>query len=171
MAADALAIPQKGLRSQKGMATIEASLLMMVFTIMICYVLGTFGIVHTSILNSIAARAHAYQSLANRSDVTYFAEDDERSKFSYRLWGFRAHGIIAENQNRRSNQRGEWDVSGRRMAMGLPMSDDQNATNADFHLKTLRKDVSAAQMKDMVANPVWIKTVYGICINSQCGGS
>jgi hypothetical protein len=162
---------QRKLHFQKGMATIEASLLMMVFTIMICYVLGTFGVVHTSILHSIAARAHAYQSLANRADVTYFAEDDERSKFSYRLWGFRAHGIIAENQNRRSNQRGEWDVSGRRMAMGLPMGDEQNATNANFHLRDLRKDPTAASSKNQLANPVWIKTVYGICINSQCGGS
>lgn len=62
--------------NQKGLATIEALPLVVVFVVLITYGLGLFGFVHTAILHSIGARTYAFETFRNRTNVSFFEIKD-----------------------------------------------------------------------------------------------
>src|SRR5580698_8297875 len=63
------------LRNQNGMAMIEAVPLIVIFVMLLSFGMGFFGIVHTAILNSIAARAYAFETFRDRTNLNYYRED------------------------------------------------------------------------------------------------
>ncbi len=56
------------------MATIEMLPMMFIFIFLFSYTLGAFGIIHTGIKNSISARAYAFETFRNRSNLVYFRD-------------------------------------------------------------------------------------------------
>lgn len=168
------------LRNQKGMAALEVVGIFAVIMILFNFSLGFFGVIQTGILKSMAARNYAMETYRFRSNLDFFwrAEAGELSKF--RLFGNRFHGSTSEFSA--GNDR--WVATARPISFissfGGTDADgnDYSRTpakdgNAEFHNKTVYqiKDDGKPLLEEKdkyKAYPVWIKTVYGICINSDC---
>ncbi|MCB0348216.1 MAG: hypothetical protein KDD37_05240 [Bdellovibrionales bacterium] len=156
----------KHIKNNKGLASMESIALLVVFAIFIGYGIGFFGVIHTGILNSIASRAYAFETLDNRADVTYFRSNrlppnDVRDH--YANYGYRAHGVRTEFAD--PNGEALWEVTERSISIGRPsagrLGDSDHAELGNTIMGPERKTV----------NPVWLKTVYGICLNVTCGGA
>lgn len=148
------------LSNQSGLASLESIALLIIFSVLIGYGIGFFGVVHTGILNSIAARTYTFETLDNRVDVTYFRSNrfstsSNRREF-YSKYGFRAHGIASENMDPYTDP--SWEVTERSISIGRP---NTRATRSTSSFSNGVRE----------ANPVWIKTIYGICLTASCGGA
>lgn len=170
------------LKNNKGMAALEVIGIFAVIMILFNFSLGFYGVIQTGILKSMAARNYALETYRFRSNLDFFwRENTGTDKISkYRLFGNRLHGTTSEF----TSGSDEWVATARPISFvasfggtdtdgndysRTPASD----TNAKLHNETLYKirDDGQALLDDKdtyKAFPVWIKTVYGICINSDC---
>lgn len=160
------------LNNEKGQATLEAIPLLFIFVIFIGYALGAFGIVHTGILHSIAARTYAFETFRHRANVTWFRSNKDDAhhfdsnfptdqKFNYRL-----HSI--------KHERGNDAGSGYGVATERPMSfgfgsNQEVGRNENTHNNLVMNIQSGQRERRAAVNPVWIRAQYGICINANCG--
>ncbi len=152
-------IKQTHINNQKGIATMESTLLLAIFVVFMTYCVGFFGVVHTGILNSISSRAYAFEIFRNRTNLTYFrdvAGNEPLEQFN-RI-GYRAHGVLSEKASGEQT----WFVTERKIAMGRESPEVTAQRNADNFTQTRARETTGV-------NPVWIKTTYGICLNTQCG--
>lgn len=148
--------------SQKGMATLESLPLLVIFIVLANYSLGFFGVVHTAILHSIAARTYAFETFRNRDNVMYFRHDKAaEAKEHYNNIGFRIHGIAEPS----SDANARFVASKRHIDFTKTLQlhgNDANSHNKKVHeLEKRNRKVSV--------NPVWMMISYGICINASCG--
>ena len=148
-------------KNQKGIATIETLPMLVIFVVLFSYGMGLFGVIHSGILYSISARAYAFETFRNRTNVTYFRSNNKTDPQHFANYGVRLHGILAENHNYK-----EGFIAGKRpIAFGRKIQDvgnDVESHNQKIHtLKTRNRRVAV--------NPVWLMIAYGICINPNCG--
>jgi len=160
------------LKSEKGMATLETVPLMLIFVLLMSYTLGGFGIVHTGIMNSISARAYAFETFRNRTNVSYFRDSPGGSGFEhYRAVGSRAHGIMHERMPGPVNT--YWPTE-RALRMGVAINPGPGRTDEALHNERIPAAETLSQNRgrntQFEASPVWIMIQYGICINTACGG-
>ncbi len=159
-------------RNEKGMATIETIPLLVVFVILVGYGVGSFGIIHTGILNSIASRAYAFETFRHRSQLRYFRDEGAGNapKGQYYKGGTRLHGIQSETAG---NDQSFIYATERGIARGLA-SDDAMIE------KSRQPDVHANIDNEFAGNGftgrtregvsiAWIKVYYGICLDAGCG--
>lgn len=149
---------------QRGIATLEAVSLLFIFLIFMGYTAGMFGIVHTGILHSIAARTYAFETFRHRNNVQYFRENKLASTEleHYRSFGFRVHGI--ENEGRTSEQY----IHATERPLNLNFGNEIQGRDQLTHSRT--GQVASQRRNSAVSvNPVWIKIQYGICIQASCG--
>lgn len=167
-------LKSKFIHSQNGMASIEVIPVLLVFVILFNFALGFFGVIHSGILNSIAARNYAFETFRNRANLNYLRDtelDDSSSKITYSNNGNRFHGIVSEN--RKSSE--HWPVTNRPIRFTDVRSgqEDPKGTSASTHQNARKiasnQKVSEISSIDEGVNPVWIRTLYGICINLKCG--
>ena len=166
MAARLIQKAKRPLQNERGSATLEAVALFFIFIVMMAYTVGSFGIVHTGILNSIAARNYAFETFRNRTNLQYFRDTVTDSPEHYLGSGLRVHGIGDEQGG------ALWYVTTRHMASAFnaDASGEQiMGTNTAAH--TALSQPAQGNFEDRTINPVWIKTVYGICLNSTCTGT
>jgi flagellin-like protein len=162
------------IQNESGFSSIEAVILMIVFTLMVSFTLGTFGIIHTGILHSISARNYAFETFRHRATLTYLRDAPQDGKFSgsppqyYSFSNYRLHGVVSETapsgsvkypSERPITKAKESDEKGRSIA-----AHDAVAGNGDLKSPGQRY---GAHDEDGV-NPVWIKVSYGICLNAVC---
>lgn len=140
--------------SQKGMATLESVVLLIIFAVIVSYGVGFFGIVHTGIKNSIAARALAFETFRNRPNLSY-RRDNTGETDHYKARGYRYHLIVQEN----TPPRRTW-ATDRKIAFVRSEVDGRSGSIE----ATLPPTLETSE-----ADPVYIKTKYGICINARCG--
>jgi len=155
----------KHLKNEKGMAMIEAVPLLVMFVVLLSFSLGFFGVVHTAILNSIAARAYAFETFRDRTNLNFFREDGSAVKGLGPLYlgvkGFRFHAIQNEGDKRQL-----FIPTTRSIAMG--QEEPQKPSTKDLHNSQI---YDIPTMNDRVdVNPVWVMVGYGICLNAACGG-
>lgn len=155
------------INNEKGMAALEMIPIIFVIVLFMNFSLGFFGAVHTGILNSIAARNYAFETFRHRSNLVYFrnlSTDDYKNEFS--KLKHRIHGTVSEG----SNGSKDWMASSRaidffdfttRAADISGGPNDHNRTSWDVETQK-RFDKTGV-------NPIWIKTQYGICLDSTCG--
>jgi hypothetical protein len=158
------------LKSEKGMATIETIPLLFLFVFMICYTFGSFGVIHTAILHSISARAYAFETFRNRSNLVYFRENGGDYRHYQRI-GARLHTVTNEHRPAGSDQ---FEASERALRMGLASNDIKGRSETN-HNDRIPADAgqSLGQGKrntKFEASPVWIMVQYGICLDNRCGG-
>lgn len=147
----------------KGMATIEALPMLVVFVIFFSYIYGFFSVIHSGILYSIGARAYAFETFRNQNNIDYFRNRDD---INYTNYGFRYHctfrgaslssgdlGFIAEK---------------RAISIGMSLSPTSNS-NADIEIHNEKIHDLDQRNRDVKVNPIWIKTCYGICVTPNCG--
>lgn len=171
---------QKSLiKNEKGMAVLELVPTIFIYMLLINFSLGFFGIIHSGILNSIAARNYVFETFRHRPNVAYH----RTSEFTYDK-GYRYSGIVSE------------DVPGNEMwfatARPLAFASSFGGTNdegenlggrgpdsikgeKDIHNKDIRdirvggKIDESARIDSVGVKSVWIKVLYGICLNAKCG--
>ncbi len=146
------------------MATLEALPLLIVFMVLFAYSLGSFGVIHSGILNSIAARTYAFEIFRHRTNLTYLRSNAENSMY-YTQFHNRIHTVVSENQV------GDdlFPATERRIAMGLETNLLSRET-PDVHNNQIYGIQDGTRNATIEANPVWIMTQYGICLDADCGG-
>jgi hypothetical protein len=158
------------LKNEKGMATIETIPLLFLFIFLICYTFGTFGIIHTAILHSISARAYAFETFRNRSNLVYFRENAGGDYRHYQGAGARLHAITSETRPAGSDQ---FEPSERALRMGLASSaiKGRDVENHNNRIPASVNELGQQKRNQRFeASPVWIMVQYGICLDSTCGG-
>lgn len=152
------------LASEKGMATIETIPLLLIFVFLISYTFGAFGIVHTGILNSIAARNYAFETFRGRSNLTYFRDASDLPNH-FKSIGTRIHAIQSEQ---RANTAGFFATE-RPLRIGFE-NDIVGRDNPTLHNRTIHEEIiDGLRNQRHEVNPVWVVTQYGICLNARCG--
>jgi hypothetical protein len=160
-----MAVKRKSiLNNRRGMATIEVVPLIVIFLMMLGYSLGLWGSVHTAILHSISARAYAFETFRNRTDLRIFRENahaDKSNLLSYANFGIRLHSITSEN----SPQDSQFYASQRPLTIGYPgpgkMGSRQDHAEKIFQILPRNQTVSIS--------PIWLMISYGMCLDSTCG--
>lgn len=163
------------LKNQSGMATIEMIPVLVMFVLLINFAMGFFGVIHTGILNSIAARNYAFETFRNRTNLNYL-RDEQSEAVTYLKAQYRFHSIVGEQ----ANDSKSWVATIRDIkftniggastdtATGSEhntdirnMNDESKKTSEVFTGQT-KEDGKAGMAK------VWVMTSYGICLTSKC---
>lgn len=160
------------------MATLEMIPILTVFIILVNFTFGFFGVIHSGILNSIAARNYSFETFRNRTNLNYLRDKAGADKVIYSPTGARYHAIIYES--RKANSGVDFTATlrpikmtevaaGEAEGLGEKADHGQDVRNIKDDGKT--SDVFTGKMKTdgkAGVNPVWIQTRYGICLNSKC---
>ncbi len=147
------------LKNKKGMATIESVVLLIVFVMIASYGIGFFGVIHTAIKNSIAARGLAFETFRNRANVSYW-RDNLPDVRQYKTKGYRNHGIVSETSQGAVGSNSPYYATARQIAY---------VRNPDFQRSNISTQGLPSGLETQEANSVFIKTKYGICLNTACG--
>ena len=148
-------------KNQKGLATIETVVLLVVLISLFYYSFGFFGVVHTALLHNIHGRTYAFETFRHRTNLTYFRSNRATDTTHYYEKNARLHGINA------ISGAGEQVATERPITMGS-ISDEENR-RTDIHNEQLPQRVVAGQRNESLGvNPVWLMVLYGICFNSEC---
>lgn len=149
-------------KNERGIATLEAALLLSIFVVFMTYCVGTFGVIHSGILSSISSRAYAFETFRNRTNVIYF-RDMKTSDFDHTAkYGLRAHGVVSE----KSIDVNEWNAAHRKMAQGREVA---QVAETPRNNNPNENDLFDSKREPGQVNSVMIKTIYGICLNYNCG--
>ena len=152
------------INSEKGMATIETLPILIIFIMLVAYMFGSFGVIHTGILHSIAARTYAFETFRHRSNLTYFRENRTETQH-YANMGVRFHAVAPEDY--KANEK--FKPTQRSISMILT-TDPVNEKNSGVHAAIDSQIRDGVRVQENFAvNPVWIKVQYGICLNAKCG--
>ncbi len=172
---------QSKIRNEKGNASIELVPVLLLFAMLFNFTLGFFGIIHSGILNSIASRNYAFETFRNRPNLTYLRDIDSgrgletELRARYTKFYYRFHGIISEANGGLQN----WIATKRPIRFTDINNNDNNISNQSEHETLVRNIQSNSKTSDIFSgkqaeegrsgvNPVWIQTLYGICLNAQC---
>lgn len=151
--------------------------LLVIFIILLAYSFGTFGVVHTGIINSIAARTYAFETMRGRTNVTYFRDNvhdgEVPALLHFARRGNRIHGIRQEIKpgDGAPGDNGFYATE-RPLRVGFGgIPADASRNTASIHNERVFSDVQDQVQTQIGVSPVWVMTQYGICINAACGGN
>ncbi len=153
---------------EKGLASLEAVLLSGIYVMLFSFSIGFFGVIHTAIVNSIATRQYAFDTFRNRTNLIFHRSRPNlrpSDNASYRVFGFRMHTTI--NQDVRNL---EFVAPARNIAI-TPSFNESFGSNQEHNVRVSGSTTAPGRPEPLSINPVWIKTAYGICLNTACGGS
>ncbi len=157
--------------NQKGLAILEALPIILVMFVLMGATLGSWGVVHTAILNSIAARNSLFFYLNNRSDITYLRDFGEPAYPSlskpkdihyYGNHGMRFSYIASETGERE-------EVTVRPVDYGKPKGNWRGVKEKNLkNHKDIWNAIPDRGKNEKTVNPAWIMVGYGICLNADC---
>lgn len=157
-------------KTEKGMALVESIPVLFTIVIIFNFSLGFFGAIHSGILNSIASYNYTLETFRFRSNLIYFrpgaTADNNYSKAASRV-----HGTIQDG-NTAVEDRDVWPATIRSVAFTGNIQGAESSHK--FADKTSGGIWSAVadfipQSSSTPSTPeIWIKTVYGICLNAEC---
>jgi hypothetical protein len=173
--------------NNNGNASIEMIPVIAIFLLLVNFGLGFFGVIHSGILNSIAARNYAFETFRNRANLNYLRDESVSSSTTYNFGdnpyysnaNFRFHATVQEGA-----QQNQWIATQRPLKFTEVNTGINAISNTNDHNQTVRSKMTdeskktseyftgqtASDSNDGVS-PVWIMTSYGICLNSICEGS
>lgn len=168
-------------KSQRGLASIEMVPILLLFAMIINFTLGFFGVIHSGILNSIASRNYAFETFRNRPNLAYLRDIgsgralEQEVEARYSRAGFRFHGILSEANGGLQ----QWIATQRPIRFTDVGTLDEKLGLASEHETLVRTIQSDGKTSDVFTgqqagdgrsgvNPVWIQTLYGICLTAQC---
>ena len=154
-------ILKKSFKKQKGMASMEAMASVILYVALLSFSLGFFGVVHSGIVNSIAARNYAFETFNNRTYLKYHRDTGD-VLYSNKKNRFRLHAIISEE----SSSSGDKFTPTKRYTAFAKV--DHKESGDDSHQKIAEDAINGNDDESYSFNPVWIKTAYGICLNAVC---
>lgn len=148
---------------KKGMATIEALPMLVVFVIFFSYTYGFFSVIHSGILYSIGARAYAFETFRNRSNVTYFRGNNNAGYYNYYT-----KTEVRYHCTQAGSSTDTFIAEKRAISIGMALGQTSNS-NADIEIHNEKIHDLDQRNRDVKVNPIWIKTCYGICVTPGCG--
>lgn len=166
--------------SQKGISTIELIPVLLLFAMLFNFTLGFFGVIHSGILNSIAARNYAFETFRNRANLYYLRDINPNSatlNSNYTKVNFRFHGIITEGRGQEVQS--YWPVTRRPIKFTDIHEGVEPVGNSNDHKTLVRQVADTGKVSDIFTgkkpddgksgvSPVWIQVLYGICMNAKC---
>ena len=156
-------ILHKHYKKQKGMASMEAMASIILYLVFLSFSLGFFGVVHSGIVNSLAARNYAFDTFSNRTYLKYHRDAPGEQLHSHKENGFRLHSILTE-RNPPNNE----DFIATKRSIAFAKMHYRKGRNNNQHMKMVEEEAEGNNNKKYSFNPVWIKTAYGICLNTRC---
>lgn len=186
-------LKRKTKQSEKGMAFIEAIPVLIMLTLIFNFSLGFFGAVHSGILNSIASYNYTLETFRFKSDLIYFRPGGGTTNYAKSM--NRVHGTTqdgSEVQSAGKEDKNKWPATQRGITFNykrddptrnLAMIQDGNAKVAvpdnvndhEYIGKGNSTNIWNANSEyvpengDSIQTPrIWIKTIYGICLNADC---
>ena len=172
-----LKISAKILKSNRGNSMIEIIPVLAIFILLVNFSLGFFGVIHSGILNSIAARNYAFETFRNRAGLRYLRDiEDSEATFTYTQNQGRFHAITNERKTDGSSD--TRFIATRRsiqfnlLAMSEDITPDERLgtpTDHNTKVKTIAEGARASDVGvDEGVDPVWIRSSYGICLTAAC---
>ena len=141
----------KRIQNEKGTALLESVVFLMAFLTLTAYIVDFFAAVHTGIVNSIHARTYLFETLQHRTDIGLLRQapespanpDQQVPAFNFS----RFHSVSEEFLNGAQNLH----PSGR------------NLTQVSESDRT-----SGNQNGSQSTSTIYVRTGYGICVDSRC---
>lgn len=163
------------------MAILELIPTLFVYMLLINFSLGFFGAIHAGILHSIASRNYAFETMRHRANLIYHRLYEPAKSFS--KVGYRFGGIIYDNAKDVGDN--GWIAPTRPIAFTSGFGGNDPKTGMDLsnrgiasepnaktlHNATVNNLNEAVRNENISVSQIWIKSLYGICINAQCGDS
>ncbi len=169
---------RNSLSSVKGMAMIEILPIILVMFVLMGAALGSWGLAHTAILNSIAARHNSFFYFNNRTDLSYLRDfGNLGSAGGYSILSFVgvADMFYRDQRNRFAFITSE-DAQDEKARATLRFVDFKNpAADCKGQSGCLRDSdhtgihglIKSKNTRELVS-PAWIMVGYGICLNADC---
>lgn len=153
---------------ERGMATVEALPILIVFVVVCSYAVGSFGAIHTAILHSIAARVYAYETFRHRTDLVWFRDNAYAAPnfFHLKQIGARVHGVGSPEN---AEVKDRFYATERPLAKGLTSGPDEQGRDPATHNDRVL-NLGDGPNATLGVSPIWIMTQYGICLNAECQG-
>jgi len=162
--------------NQRGMATMEMVPILMLFAMLVSFALGFFGIIHSGIVNSIAARNYAFETFRNRANLNYL-RDEVGDPVYFLVTGYRYHSITGDQKSASSQL--QWvattrpiqftEVANPLEAIGSPADHNSKVRSLVDGAPTSDKfEGQTRAAGDAGVDPVWVMTSYGICLTAGC---
>ena len=145
---------------QKGLASIEAIVSIIIFITLLSFSLGFFGVVHSGIVNSIAARSYAFNTFNNRTYLKYHRDTKDNPFISHNKNQFRLHAIIKEDYT------GNHFVATQRRIAFVKIHKGEMKIKGNGEHDDMVRDENEDYA--YAFDPVWVKAAYGICLNATC---
>lgn len=153
------------LANERGLAMIETVPLLVLFVVLMSFGMGFFGVVHTAILHSIAARTYSFETFRQRTNLYYYREDGSGEQagksINFTKKGWRYHAVQHE-----TDARDKFVATTRPIALGRAIASTDSSETT--HNKTIISELLPRNERVSV-NPVWVMVGYGICLNASCG--
>ena len=154
--------------NNKGMATLEAIPMIVIFVMLVGYALGLWGVIHSATLHSIGARQYAFETLRHRANYMYLRDQVIGGVYHHEQMGYRYHAVTGTSDTNDS-----FIAPYAPITVGKkPVSSDLQRLNADNQAMHYNEifDMNARN-QSVEFSHAWIMTGYGICLNPQCGAS
>lgn len=173
------------------MAIVEAIPVLFMVVLIFNFSLGFFGAIHSGILNSMASYNYTLETFRFKSNLMYFRPGDRATH--YKLAQNRVHGTIQDGtEDVGKEEDGKWPATLRAITFnykpqtaGRDLAAIQDSKTGKTQLTEPARDFKSNPMDGNIwsiksksvptegATPVqtarvWIKTVYGICLNADC---
>lgn len=159
----------KSVKSSRGNAMIEVIPVLAIFILLVNFALGFFGLIHSGILNSIAARNYAFETFRNRPNLRYLRDvPGSATEFTYTRSGIRFHVV----RNEVTNNEDKFVATRRpiRFSEIRGVDEELGAGEHDTKVTTIAEGTRASDKGiEEGVNPAWVRTAYGICLNAGCG--
>jgi hypothetical protein len=166
-------------KTEKGMAFVEAIPVLFMVVVVFNFSLGFFGAIHSGILNSIASYNYTMETFRFRSNLMYFRPGGGLSNYSKSM--ARVHGVTADGVKNDDTSKKTWPVTVRDIAFNKAMTKVEplsgGADGVDHSIKRtptststwfINSDYQADGTNSVKSPEIWIRTVYGICLNADC---
>ncbi len=170
-------------KTEKGMAFVESIPVLFMIVVVFNFSLGFFGAIHSGILNSIASYNYTMETFRFRSNLMYFRPGDNKMahymKSMNRVHGVTSDGVIQDD----TGGVNIWPATVRSIAFNNsvtkvetePVGAAPNSVNHNYKRTPASGSTWFIDSKyeadgnNMVKSPeIWVKTVYGICLNAEC---
>ena len=158
-------------KNERGMATLETLPLLFIFIMLVTYMLGFFGAIHSAILGSISARSYAFETFRNRTNLIYFRDDNGSDAKQFKDMGVRIHASTAEKRDSTDNMMRSTE---RPIRVGATVEPGPSRGDPTIHNTKIfdgSKTAKGVRNTTVEVSPIWVMVEYGICVSSSCGDS
>lgn len=178
---------------EQGMAVLETIPVLFMLALVFNFSLGFFGGVHSGILNSIASYNYAIETFRFKSNLMYFRPGGGKTHYAKSL--NRVHGTTQDGSAAQSSgkeDKNKWPATQRGITFNYSRDNatrnlsslqygkqkqslSDNIGDHEYAGRTNSTNIwkltsqTDPQDGDTIQTPrIWIKTVYGMCLNSVC---